>query len=498
MNSDPISRHFDTDDRGNPDWLGPIAKRVRKLVVQPEVMTRFREQVLEWGQELSSQIKQEREWDDRWRERNRKILEEQDAAGSCPTWLSDAPKPGWVFEEFGLRIDHGAGKIIFGAGWHPPEASLTHKAKEHEMPLPLNAKRTLSIAERYTVLAAIHDATYKGVELLDPWEHVARPTDEFDAIKFDARQSKYSDIVEEARRIPEGDKLSVEALCHDVEADLGVLVDCQDGRALLAAESKDTSVVSSPADIAFVGVTRDIDTLGRARAIAQTILEALPPESLDRPLPRYEIGTVQDALAVLAELLYQRREDFSREGVVCIHKLFLASGSNFNEWLILRLQLRKPPGMPIGKLIDDPAASVFVRSILKRFMGLTAETEPPATSNSSVEIKPAKSRRKSKHASDSAPRLKRDARRDLVSNYIRDKCGGRWDGTQLELQEALLKDKGLKVSKSTLCRDLKGTTYFGKPRRAAGGAGEREAVSADGPVDLSHLDSWTMPDDDVS
>ena len=59
------------------------------------------------------------------------------------------------------------------------------------------------------------------------------------------------------------------------------------------------------------------------------------------------------------------------------------------------------------------------------------------------------------------------------------------------------------VSESTLSIYLKGTLNVGKPHRAAksvrGSAGsrsEREAVADEGPADLSHCNSYTMPDDE--
>ena len=105
-----------------------------------------------------------------------------------------------------------------------------------------------------------------------------------------------------------------------------------------------------------------------------------------------------------------------------------------------------------------------------------------------------------KHKTDSGNRLKRDAKRDLVMQFLRDKGG--WDGTLEDMEEALKKEKGLTVSPSTLSRYLKGTKYQrrGRPHRSSKIPGkrsaEREAVAdGQGPDALSTNDTWTMPED---
>ena len=113
-----------------------------------------------------------------------------------------------------------------------------HEPEIYESPLPLFCeyaespleRRPLSISASYTVLAAIHDASVKKVELINPWRHFPIPVDFSAAIIFDVSRSEYSDIVKEACRIPERDELSVTALCHAVEADLGSLVRDDDAK----------------------------------------------------------------------------------------------------------------------------------------------------------------------------------------------------------------------------------------------------------------------------
>ncbi len=105
-----------------------------------------------------------------------------------------------------------------------------------------------------------------------------------------------------------------------------------------------------------------------------------------------------------------------------------------------------------------------------------------------------------KHKADAGNRLKRDAKRELVLQYLNE-CGG-WEGMLAELRAALKGKKGLGVSEPTLCRYLKGTKYQakGSPARVAcvpgKPTGEREAVTAEsGPANMATEDNWTMPDD---
>lgn len=114
----------------------------------------------------------------------------------------------------------------------------------------------------------------------------------------------------------------------------------------------------------------------------------------------------------------------------------------------------------------------------------------------------ADSKRKTrKHKADAGNRLKADAKRDVVLQWLNDR--GRFDGSYQQMSEALKKERNLEVSASTLSRYLKGTKYHrmhGNPSQAARKHGkvgeEREAVSREGdPADLSDTDAWTMPDD---
>lgn len=135
-----------------------------------------------------------------------------------------------------------------------------------------------------------------------------------------------------------------------------------------------------------------------------------------------------------------------------------------------------------------------VRVDLRLIGGVEQKVENRAGSRA---VDPGKSGRS--HKRDSGNRLKRDAKRELVLSFLRDR--GESDGTLAELCEELKKKRGLKVSTSTMCRYLKGTDYErrGNPHRAARAPGKRsyetEAVAAGGADDLSDIDAYTMPDD---
>ncbi len=105
--------------------------------------------------------------------------------------------------------------------------------------------------------------------------------------------------------------------------------------------------------------------------------------------------------------------------------------------------------------------------------------------------------RKRRERRDSGKRLKADARRAAVLSYLDQH--GNWDGDREELSKELAK-KGIKVSVTTLWRDLKGTRHaqFGRPRRAARGKRETEPISDEPIPGEKHFDAWITPDDDDS
>ena len=81
---------------------------------------------------------------------------------------------------------------------------------------------------------------------------------------------------------------------------------------------------------------------------------------------------------------------------------------------------------------------------------------------------------------------------------------GGWDGTWATFLVELKRKKRLEISAPTLGRYLKNTKYAqrkrGNPHQAARvpgkRSGETEGVADDGPVDMSGIDSYTMPDDE--
>ena len=111
--------------------------------------------------------------------------------------------------------------------------------------------------------------------------------------------------------------------------------------------------------------------------------------------------------------------------------------------------------------------------------------------------RPNSKKRRQKH--DAGNRLKAVAKRELMHLYIREGCGGKWQGTLKALRKALNRDKRFDRSEASLFRDLNGTKLWEPPDRKAPHKtlprkGEREAVSRDaGPDDLSDHGAWTMP-----
>lgn len=210
MIPDPISSYFDIADSGIPDWLKPIAERVRKLVDRPDGMARFRERVLKWAADRSAELSVREDW-----EKERQAYGRQLA--SLMEW-ADQPLPGWEIETIPLHNVGPAAQLA--TGWVPPHFLWRNGPFEYDEPLPL-PERSLSTPEAFTIMAAIHDAAFKGVEKVHPWN---AKTQEFDSPE-DGQASVYGDLIESARQISDDDKHSVDELLRRVETDMGVLAE---------------------------------------------------------------------------------------------------------------------------------------------------------------------------------------------------------------------------------------------------------------------------------
>jgi len=228
------------DEQAIPKELVEQAKRVRKIVETPDGMEFLRDQIEQWLDDRDRR-RQARENDRTEFERFR---------GCYPARLGP-PKPDWIAVQFGpepavdAAYDRVKEKCRNGGSfmrvreiqfeywtkppincWVPPHLASQNWAPEYESPLPLSQKR-LSFAEKCAIAAGICDATYKGVQRIDPLEeddanNESRITFPHTLESLRAglssavRQSIYLDLVREVRRIPETDFVSITAIVDEV------------------------------------------------------------------------------------------------------------------------------------------------------------------------------------------------------------------------------------------------------------------------------------------
>lgn len=183
----------------------------------------------------------------------------------------------------------------------------------------------------------------------------------------------------------------------------------------------------------------------------------------DRAIPKHweaVCNDADDAYRAAVQLVRQRSEDEPRELLDRLH-------TDIYDLMIVAHRLRQPD-------LNARIGQTMVK--------LRMYVEP---------VKAAKATRKDRTGD--GPRVDRAAKREFVIAYIRDECGGQWDGSLEGLRESLLKNKRFSLSVPTLSRYRVVKKRFGNPHRAAAGKTEFEAVSTDeGAADLSDLDTYHM------
>ncbi len=153
-----------------PKWINDFALDIYKLIKKYDAMPRFQEMVNEWAEERKAEINKHRKWQDRrhhhFKEniaRNPRLQKEEDVP----------PEEGWVFDTHVLHtsektesgMEHTS-KIV--SAWVPQELSISKEPNITHI-LPLANDRELTVAEKYTLLAAIYDVGRQGTEEIIPW-----------------------------------------------------------------------------------------------------------------------------------------------------------------------------------------------------------------------------------------------------------------------------------------------------------------------------------------
>ena len=155
-----------------PRWLIALGSAVHGLIQRFDAMPRFREMVKGWVAQHEEEEKTLADWQER---RRRHFMHAVIRSPRLRNRAKGPPEPDWVFETYSvpnLRATEpdGSTRPVHINGWVSPD--LCYRSEPPVTPLlPLKADRALSLVEKYTLLAAIHDYACAGEEKIDPWHN---------------------------------------------------------------------------------------------------------------------------------------------------------------------------------------------------------------------------------------------------------------------------------------------------------------------------------------
>jgi hypothetical protein len=199
---------FCVDPLIDSDSLTRLASEIAAVTQGPGAISRFREKVGCWCKDWRCRDRAEKKWWQRYNEHARQVqgddrLQNKDAG---------PPGSGWCFVEV-QPPRKSAGQVHLPAvigGWVPPEL-LPENRPDAGYPLPLPGPNcVLTLAEKYALLAAVHDEGLHGTTKLDPWQ------DSPD----DPEGWPYRALRNTTRGLPAGDKEHVRAILGEVRRDL--------------------------------------------------------------------------------------------------------------------------------------------------------------------------------------------------------------------------------------------------------------------------------------
>jgi hypothetical protein len=191
-----------------PSICQTIAKRVARLLRKYGALNHWREMVRAAFTEFMERLRGERHWSEQRAAHYKTVWERIQKGESEP---NEPPAEGWI-KEFGHVHLDGVFPLPTLLTWVPPELSDANMLRAN-LPLPLPEGEQLSLASCYTVLAAIHDATLKGVEYINPWK-AAKET------MPPAFGAWYYGLPNKARELPASDAASLLVILERVEEHL--------------------------------------------------------------------------------------------------------------------------------------------------------------------------------------------------------------------------------------------------------------------------------------
>ena len=155
-----------------PAWFVSTISSINELVSSQGVLSRFRRMVTVWQQEHECCHKEHEQWKLKRQEHFEKVVK---TTPLLREETATAPQPGWVWDSY-VRMPNkitqkNPNKVISISGWTPRELASPSEPVT-DLPLPFDG-RLLTIAEKYAIVAAIHDYSCKGRERINPWLYPA-------------------------------------------------------------------------------------------------------------------------------------------------------------------------------------------------------------------------------------------------------------------------------------------------------------------------------------
>ncbi len=202
---------------------GKLAKKVRKHVRFDARMKVFRDHIKEYQAVRFQQQRRQL----RWQNSREKFVARYAKYPRMCDESAGPPKEGWRFQAVVKRnpSDECHPEMIYM--WVPKKLLRENEPQVHAI-LPIlrqedNGKpESLSLAEKYATLGAVHDCFSKGLDKINPWPSNTK-----------LEGIAYHLLLREIPKLPRATLFSIEAFLDDVDEDIETrqLVACQDRQA---------------------------------------------------------------------------------------------------------------------------------------------------------------------------------------------------------------------------------------------------------------------------
>ena len=217
----------------------PFAERVRRATSTNEAMHRLQTGLRAWGVELVEQRRILSKWEDGRREHFARFREEPQLTSN----RDGPPNDGWVWDVFPRAWAKKPGDLVWG--WTPPELATDHRPCDRSMVQILkgddgmpdcctcatDGPHPLTRAEKFAVVAAIHDSVFRGVCDLSLWvDKTVAGGDDTHATDIEVAGADYANLINAVQRLPEGRDAMLAGLVEDVLRDVEPQVCTEDGQ----------------------------------------------------------------------------------------------------------------------------------------------------------------------------------------------------------------------------------------------------------------------------